>query len=103
MFEQPVAVQRLWVERGPEIHSLPDLDSLLELRLLELHPNPVLDLIHVAERIETQDRNGPRSGRRTPSTHSIVVVLPAPFGPINPKTSPSLTSNETSETAAVAP
>ena len=45
----------------------------------------------------------PRSGRRTPSTHSIVVVFPAPFGPINPKISPSLTSNETSETATVAP
>src|SRR5947208_3037572 len=45
----------------------------------------------------------PRSGRRTPSTHSIVVVFPAPFGPIKPKTSPSLTSNETSETATVVP
>jgi hypothetical protein len=45
----------------------------------------------------------PRSGRRTPSTHSIVVVFPAPFGPIKPKISPSLTSNETSETATVAP
>src|SRR5207247_11303095 len=39
LFEQPVAVQRLWVERGPEIHSFPDLDSLLELRLLQLNPN----------------------------------------------------------------
>src|SRR5438309_1634367 len=45
----------------------------------------------------------PRSGRRTPSTHSIVVVFPAPFGPIKPKTSPSLTSNETSERATVVP
>src|SRR5271170_5129818 len=45
----------------------------------------------------------PRSGRRTPSTHSIVVVFPAPFGPINPKISPSLTSNETSDTATVVP
>ena len=30
----------------------------------------------------------PRSGARSPSTHSIVVVLPAPFGPIRPKISP---------------
>ncbi len=36
-----------------------------------------------------------------PSTHSIVVVLPAPFGPMSPKISPSLTSNETSSTATV--
>src|SRR5580700_2110290 len=57
LFEQSIAVQRLWVERGPEIHSFPDLDSLLELRLLELHPNPVLDLIYVAERIEAHDRD----------------------------------------------
>ena len=30
----------------------------------------------------------PRSGRRRPSTHSMVVVLPAPFGPTMPKISP---------------
>ena len=29
----------------------------------------------------------PRSGLRSPSTHSIVVVFPAPFGPISPKIS----------------
>src|SRR5262249_20142553 len=45
----------------------------------------------------------PRSGLRRPSTHSIVVVLPAPFGPINPKISPGCTSNETSSTASVRP
>jgi len=31
--------------------------------------------------------------------HSIVVVFPAPFGPISPKISPSKTSNEISSTA----
>src|SRR5438067_1665660 len=41
LFEQPVAVERLWVERSPEVHSFPDFDSLLELRLLELHADPV--------------------------------------------------------------
>src|SRR6267142_342279 len=45
----------------------------------------------------------PRSGTRNPSTHSSVVVLPAPFGPISPKISPSLTSNDTSSTATVLP
>src|SRR5579872_1524705 len=45
----------------------------------------------------------PRSGARSPSTHSSVVVLPAPFGPIRPKISPSTTSNDTSSTATVDP
>jgi hypothetical protein len=45
----------------------------------------------------------PPSGDRSPSTHSIVVVLPAPFGPISPKISPWRTSNDTSATAVVLP
>src|SRR5215510_6091541 len=45
----------------------------------------------------------PRSGVLSPSTHSIVVVLPAPFGPISPKISPSHTSKDTSSTATVGP
>jgi len=32
----------------------------------------------------------------------MVVVFPAPLGPINPKISPSNTSNDTSSTATVA-
>jgi hypothetical protein len=31
----------------------------------------------------------------------MVVVLPAPFGPMRPKISPAATSNETSSTATV--
>jgi hypothetical protein len=38
-----------------------------------------------------------------PSTHSIVVVFPAPFGPIKPKISPSTTSKDTLSTATVRP
>jgi hypothetical protein len=45
----------------------------------------------------------PRSGVRRPSMHSIVVVFPAQLGPIKPKISPSLTSNDTSSTATVGP
>src|ERR1051325_9136493 len=45
----------------------------------------------------------PASAVRTPSTHSMVVVLPAPLGPINPKISPSNTSKETSSTTTVEP
>ena len=45
----------------------------------------------------------PPSGARSPSTHSIVVVLPAPFGPIRPKISPRRTVKETSSAATVGP
>ena len=45
----------------------------------------------------------PASALRTPSTHSMVVVLPAPLGPMSPKISPSNTSKETSSTATVEP
>ena len=58
LFQQPIAVHGFRVQRGPQIHRLPDLDPLLELRLLELHSNTVLQLIHVAERIQAQDRDG---------------------------------------------
>ena len=40
----------------------------------------------------------PESGRINPVSIRIVVVLPAPFGPRNPKTSPARTSKDTSET-----
>src|SRR4051812_31139800 len=45
----------------------------------------------------------PPSGRRRPMTHSSVDVLPAPFGPSRPKTSPSATSNVTPRTASTSP
>src|SRR5438045_1970826 len=45
----------------------------------------------------------PPSGVRMPSTHSMVVVLPAPFGPTSPKISPGTTSSDTSSTASWLP
>ena len=45
----------------------------------------------VADGIEAEHRDARRGPAvRRPSTHSIVVVLPAPLGPIEPKISPSL-------------
>lgn len=40
---------------------------------------------------------------RIPEMHSTVVVLPAPFGPMIPKISPSLTENDTSITPTPRP
>ena len=41
----------------------------------------------------------PVSHGSTPAMHSNSVVLPAPFGPISPSTSPGRTESETSESA----
>ena len=80
------------VERGPEVDGFPDLDSLLELGLLELDADAVLKLVDLAEGIEAEDGGmEPLSGLRRPSMHSMVVVLPAPLGPMRPKISPWLT------------
>ena len=43
----------------------------------------------------------PASGLRRPTMDSMVVVLPAPFGPTMPKISPLSTLKETSSTAVV--
>ena len=45
-------------------------------------------------------RTSPESGRARPTSMRIVVVLPAPFGPRNPNTSPATSSKETSETTS---
>ena len=41
----------------------------------------------------------PCVGYRSPQRHLSVVVLPAPFGPINPTSSPSVMLNEILSTA----
>ncbi len=45
----------------------------------------------------------PSSGEYSRVIRLNIVVLPAPFGPIRPAISPSLTSNETSSTATMPP
>ena len=45
----------------------------------------------------------PFVGGRKPVSMRIVVVLPAPFGPRKPTTSPFPTENETSSTASTSP
>ena len=45
----------------------------------------------------------PASLGSTPATHSNSVVLPAPFGPISPSTSPGRTDSDTSDNAVKRP
>ena len=87
----------------PQVDRLPDLDALLELGLLELYADAVLQLGGVRRGIVAENSDLAGVGRASPSTHSMVVVLPAPFGPMRPKISPSLTSKEMSSTAIVGP
>ncbi len=76
LFQQAVAVHRRRVKRSPEIHRLPDLDPFLKLGLLKLHTDAVLQAVHIAERIQTQDRDDAPVRpcallRRTPSSWSF--------------------------------
>src|SRR6266851_1604795 len=45
----------------------------------------------------------PDVGARAPTRHEKSVVLPAPFGPMIPKTSPAATSNPTDDRASRPP
>ena len=62
--QERFGVDDLWVQRGPQINGLPDLDPLLELRLLMLDPDSILKRRGVSSRIEAQHRN--RSAVRPP-------------------------------------
>src|SRR5512141_2059799 len=64
LIEQVFAVHRLRIERRPEVDGLPDLDPLLELRLLKLYADPILQRVDVAERIQRKHRD--RAGVRSP-------------------------------------
>src|ERR1019366_1905412 len=67
LVEQLVAHRRLLaVKRRPQLHRLPDLDPLLELRLLELHADPFLQLVDVAEGIEAEHGDRAAVGRADP-------------------------------------
>ena len=48
-------------------------------------------------------RIAPRVGRMRPEIRLIVVVLPEPFGPMRPTSSPGCTANESSATALTPP
>ena len=57
LLEQVVAIDRCRVERLPEVDRLPHFDTFLELRLLKLHPDPVLQGETVASGVKAEDRN----------------------------------------------
>src|SRR5262245_25777264 len=54
LLDEPVAVDRLAIERRPEADRFPDLDALLQLRRLQLDADPFLQLVHVPFRMKAQ-------------------------------------------------
>ena len=63
LIEEAVAVHGRAIEGGPEVHRLPHLDALLELRFLQLDADPLLQRHGVAARVEPEDGNRAAVGR----------------------------------------
>src|SRR5437870_8784445 len=53
----------LLVKRCPEVYRLPHFDPLLQLRLLELNPDTLLQLVDLSKGIKTQNRDAASVGR----------------------------------------
>ena len=66
------------------VHLVVKSDVLRQIAYLFLYPQ------RVSGRIEAADRARPEVGSVRPRSMRMVVVLPAPLGPRNPKISPSV-------------
>jgi hypothetical protein len=63
LLDQAIAFNRFPIQRRPEGDGFPYLDALLELRLLKLHADSLLQLVHVAPGIQPQNGDGAPIGR----------------------------------------
>ena len=75
-------------EAAEEPQRLDDGQLVGELRLLQLDAEPLAQRRASAAQRSPSTSTSPESGSVRPSQISIVVVLPAPFGPSRPKHSP---------------
>ena len=57
LIDEPIAVDRMTIERRPERHGLANFDALLQLRRLQLHADAFLQRVHIASGIESQHRD----------------------------------------------
>ena len=63
LLDQAIAVNVGSIEGRPQADGFGNLDSLLKLRLLKLHANPLLQRVPVPSRIEPEDRDDSTIGR----------------------------------------
>src|SRR5262249_54514929 len=83
------------VERAKELHRLPHLELLRELRLLKADAEPLTDLAVVVAPAPVEHDHLSSGGSE--------VVLPAPFGRRSPKHSPARISKLRPRTASSVP
>ena len=88
------------IERCEQGQRLARRDLVLERGGLERGADPLLDVEGMLARVDAADLDAARVRLAQPMTHSSVVVLPAPFGPIRPKISPSSMSKLTPRAAS---
>ena len=92
------------VERAEQPQRLLDRQLVGQLRFLQLDAEPLPQLVLVASPSAGRAlRTSPASGASSPSRISMVVVLPAPFGPSRPKHSPRRTCSDSPSTATTSP
>ena len=101
--DERLGVGGLRVETGVQADRLGDGDLVGQLALLQLRADQAPGRGAVPVRVDAEDPDLPPSGWRSPSAHSTVVVLPAPFGPRMPKISPSVTRRLRPSTATFWP
>ena len=76
----------------------------VERRVLEHEPDVAPDVVALGDDVVARRRSpSPTVGLASVHSMLIVVVLPAPFGPRNPNTSPVATSKSTPRTAWTSP
>ena len=90
------------VDVAQQIESVDDGKIPPQLRALSEHDADALDVPNpIGVRHEPADFHAAAVGAQNPGRILIVVDLPAPFGPMNPSSSPASRLNDTSMSASI--
>jgi hypothetical protein len=88
---------------GVEDEVLADRDRAVEVAALWHDREPAARPYRIPDDVDATDRRPAAVGPDARGEHPTVVVLPAPFGPKRPNTSPASTVKEIPSTAFVRP
>ena len=91
------------VDAADEFDELAAGEMIEQQRFVGHQADLLLDLERLLRHGQTQQRDGARVGGARPISILMVVVLPAPFGPRNPKKQPRGTVSVSPSTAALLP